>query len=155
MSPSVTESPSPTEFAFSSLWQPASMNGSLVRTAAGAQDTAQTRKFLPIMARMVLQQNCLYICHKSGSVFTPTSCSRRWGNKATPNTITTPKTNKHPPQYSPTATPRQRDSPKRCPHFLSQAKGFICTGGLCKLLKWMFKFGGPNHNFLETEHLSL
>lgn len=155
MSPSITELPSATEFAFSSLWQPASMNESLAWTAARAQGTAQTRKFLPIMARMVLQLNCLYSCNKSGSIFTPTSCSSRWGNKATPNTITTPKTNKHPPQYSPTATPRQHDSPTRCLHFSSQAKGFICTAGLCKLLKWMFEFGGLNYNFLETEHLSL
>lgn len=42
-------------------------------------------------------------------------------------------------------------SPTKSLHFWSQAKGFVCTGGPYKLLKWMFKFGGLNHSFLETD----
>lgn len=104
-----------------------------------------------LSARMV-SQSCLYFCHKSGSIFTSTSCSSTWGIKTTPNTITTPKTNiptliTH---QNPTATQKQHDSPTQCLHFWSQAKDFLCTGGLYKLLKWMLKFGGLNHNFLET-----
>lgn len=55
-----------------------------------------------------------------------------------------------PPQYSPRATQKEHDSPTRTLHFWSQDKGFICTGGLYKLLKWMLIFGWLNH-ILETD----
>lgn len=154
MSPSIKESPGATEFAFPSLWQPASINGSLVWTAAGTQDTAQTRKFLSIMARMVLQQSCLYFCHKSGSIFTPTSCSSLWGNKATPNTIITPKTNT---PHSNHQQPHQGSMIPLQGAFTSEVRPKVsyvqvdCANCWTECLNLV----GLNHNFLETEHFSL
>lgn len=108
------------------------------------------------MAVSVLQQSCLYFCHHSVWIFTSTSCNSTWGKpNSSPKrkTITTPRNKQpSPPMVFTNSLAKSRITPLQS-SFTSEFRPNVSHVQVdsCKLLKWMFTFGGLNHNFSEAE----